>query len=435
MGVFNPGPCRLKGEVPISGSKNASLPLIASSLLFDGPVIFENVPDLVDIGVLLHLMRDLGSQISIAPKTWELSHRMQERTPQICPQKAAKIRGSVLLLAPLMGRYGEVLLPLPGGCNIGKRPINFHLYALEQLGAEFSILPQGIYGSLPHGHFTGGTIIFPKPTVTGTENALMAAAVAIGTSCIENAAQDHEVHELIAFLKQSGVPIEVSEDVIEVQGMGAVLTPPTQPFAIAADRMEAGTFLAACGITEGEILLCFDRCPGLEPVLHHLETMGMSLSHCEKGLHASVLQPLQARSFTTAPHPGFPTDLQAPFLALNCVSAGASIVGETIWENRFLHAQEFLKMGAILTTSPSHVHIKGQEKLHGAELWAHDLRGSAASILLSLRADGPSWIHGAEQHYERGYSFFLEKLCRLGARLESHILASPEISAIPAATS
>lgn len=419
MTIFNPGPCRLKGDVPISGSKNASLPLIASTLLFEQEVSLKNIPHLLDIGVLLGLLRDLGSSITVEPSALRFHHEQQKRTPLICPQKAAKIRGSVLLLAPLLGRYGEILLPLPGGCNIGKRPINFHLYALEQLGAEFSILPQGIYGCLPDGQFHGGKICFPKPTVTGTENALMAAAIAHGTTCIENAAQDDEVHELIQLLQLSGVNIESHEDVIEVIGMGSLLKAPSEPFSIAADRIEAGTFLAGCGITEGEIFLRFERCPGLEPVLSHLESMGMSLSSCQGGLRASVLQPLKAVSFTTEPHPGFPTDLQAPFLALNCVSKGRSIVTETIWENRFLHAAEFAKMGAQVSADPKHVKIQGVNELHGAEMFAHDLRGSAATLLLTLRAKGPSIIHHAEKHYERGYSFFLEKLNRLGASLKS----------------
>lgn len=418
MAIYNPGPCKLQGAVPIAGSKNASLPLLASSLLFNGELKLRNVPDLIDIGVLLNLMRDLGSCVVIEHQQLSLTHQAQGKAPHICPQKASKIRGSVLLLAPLLGRYGEILLPLPGGCHIGKRPIDFHLYALEQLGAQFSLLPQGIYGHLPRGHFTGGHIIFPKPTVTGTENALMAAAVAQGTTCIENHAQDDEVHELITLLQQCGVAIETSEDAIEVQGVGRLLTPPPESFEVCADRMEAGTFLAACGITQGDILLKYRRCPGLETVLEHLDAMGMSLSLNENGLHASVLQPLKARSFTTAPHPGFPTDLQAPFLALNCVSDGKSVVEETIWENRFLHAKEFLKMGAQLEVMPNQTSIQGVRELHGAEIQAHDLRGSAASILLSLRAKGPSLILGAESHFERGYSFFLEKLSRLGAKLE-----------------
>lgn len=432
MAIFNPGPCKLTGEVAISGSKNASLPLLASSLLFEGSLKIQNVPDLIDIGVLLHLLRDLGSEIMISQEQLEFSYHSLKKTPYICAQKASKIRGSILLLAPVLGRYGEILLPLPGGCHIGKRPIDFHLYALEQLGAQFSILPQGIYGYLPSGKFQGGLIVFPKPTVTGTENALMAAAVASGTTCLENCAQDDEVHELIKLLRAAGVQIDTSEDVMEVQGMGGLLQAPKQPFRVCADRMEAGTFLAGCGITMGDIFLKYESCPGLEPVLEHLEQMGMALSFCNGGLQATALQPLKARSFVTAPHPGFPTDLQAPFVALNCVSEGMSLVKETIWENRFLHAHEFRKMGAHLEVSKDHVQITGTQKLHGAQLSAHDLRGSAASVLLSLRAQGPSLILQAEQHYERGYSFFLEKLRRLGAKVEQTTATSlnvPELKA------
>lgn len=254
----------------------------------------------------------------------------------------------------------------------------------------------------------------------------MAAAVASGVTCIENCAQDDEVYELIKLLRTAGVEIEISEDSIQVQGMGGLLTAPEQPFRVCADRMEAGTFLAACGITLGDIFLKYDSCPGLDPVLEHLEEMGMSLSFCDGGLKASVQKPLKARSFTTAPHPGFPTDLQAPFLALNCVSEGESFVEETIWENRFLHAHEFRKMGAQIEITPHHVKINGTPMLHGAELSAHDLRGSAASVLLSLRAQGPSLILQAEQHYERGYSFFLEKLCRLGAKVQQTAAMSLE---------
>ena len=421
--IISSGPVTLQGSVEISGSKNASLPLLAASLLCDGPVNFSNIPTLSDIGIFVALLTSLGSYVEWVNKGIRIAHH-QTSSLALSPALANKIRGSVLLLGPLIARYGKVQLPMPGGCPIGKRPIDFHLMALEQLGARFYNTPQGVCGEAPSG-LRGATIRFPKPTVTGTENLIMAACLATGTTQLENCAHDPEVDELIRFLVSAGANIQREDDRIIIEGSQSLLKAPSN-FSIVADRMEAGSFIAACGMTQGSIELIYDQCPGLEPVLDHVTAMGMSLSQSSKGLSVKSNQRLKARSFTTLPHPGFPTDLQAPFMALNCVSEGCSVIEEQIWENRFFHAEEFLKLGATLSIVGNQVHISGTRNLKANIVSAQDLRGSCALLLMALVAQGETILLN-NHHLDRGYEFIVNKLNALGANIRREYCSDQEL--------
>lgn len=423
--IISNGPQKIKGTVRLSGSKNATLPLLTATLLCDGPVHLKNIPNLTDISILINMLQKLGTEIIWNEEELILNHKTN-KTPKNIPEKLAnKIRGSVLLLAPMLARYGEVILPMPGGCPIGQRPIDFHLYALEQLGAHFEIGSEYVKGLAPKG-LNGGVIHFPKPTVTGTENAIMGAVVANGYTEIFNPAFDSEIDELIRFLSLCGANIIKTESTIQIHGQGSLLKSASTPFSIFSDRMEAGSLLVASAITGGSIYLKYDRCPGLEPILDHLNKMGMNIEFMSDGLKASVVQPLKAVSFTTSPHPGFPTDLQAPFMALNCVTQGQSFVEEKIWEKRFFHAEGFKKMGANLTIHDNRVDILGVKNIHGAIVEAHDLRGSCALLLLSLVAQGQT-IMVSPHHLDRGYEFFINKLNMLGAQFQKKLMNDEEI--------
>ncbi len=423
--IISKGPRKIEGVVRVSGSKNASLPLLTATLLCEGSVDLINIPNLTDIGILINILQKLGTKINWSEHSLKLTHEQNEEK-KIIPEKLAnKIRGSILLLAPMLARYKEVILPMPGGCPIGQRPIDFHLYALEQLGAHFEIHEDSVKGVAPNG-LTGGIIKFPKPTVTGTENALMAAVVAKGDTEIFNPAFDSEIDELIRFLILCGAKIHKTKDTIQIQGKGSLLQAPKELFSVFADRMEAGSLLAACAITGGSISLKYDKCPGLEPVIDHLKKMGMKIEIMLDGLKAEVVQPLTAVSFITAPHPGFPTDLQAPFMALNCVAQGPSFIEEKIWEKRFFHAEGFKKMGANLVIHENRVDIIGGNKLYGALVEAHDLRGSCALLILSMIAQGTT-IMLSPQHLDRGYEFFINKLNMLGAEFNKKTMTEKEL--------
>jgi len=422
--IISQGPVCLKGSVRISGSKNASLPLLAATVLFKNKVVFTNLPHLDDIGTLAALLSSIGSQVEWINDGLTLEHK-DKHSLYLDPNMANKIRGSILLLGPILARYGEIRLPMPGGCPIGKRPIDFHIHALEQLGATFIVEEHQIYGVAPAG-LKGAYIRFPKPTVTGTENLIMAACLASGITVLENCACDNEIDELIKFLKSGGVSIERNHTTIIIEGKNQFLEAQS-PFKIASDRMEAGSLLAACAMTEGHIELKYESCPGLDVVLEHLTDMGMDFSTTPHGLRALVNKPLRARSFITEPHPGFPTDLQAPFMALNCVSHGFSMIEERIWENRFFHAEEFLKMGAQLSIQGSQVSCHGHRTLQGALLTAQDLRGSCALLLMSLVAKGTTIIQ-KNHHLDRGYEFFINKINMLGGKISRQWCNDKELS-------
>jgi UDP-N-acetylglucosamine 1-carboxyvinyltransferase len=422
--IVSQGPVTLKGDVHVSGSKNASLPLLAASLLCKERVTFKNLPHLVDIGILVGLLSSLGTEATWINNGITLKHERNKEL-EINPGMANKIRGSLLLLGPLLARYGHVILPMPGGCPIGKRPIDFHLQALEKLGATFIIKDDQVHAFARNG-LKGTKICFPKPTVTGTENIIMAACLARGNTIIENAACDNEVDELIRFLKSAGAMIERNQTTITIEGSDDLLIA-KEPFTIVADRMEAGSLLAACGITKGTISLHYESCPGLEIILKHLTEMGMTISSTPTGITATAYQGLKAKSFITEPHPGFPTDLQAPFMALNCISEGLSTIEERIWENRFFHADEFLKMGARLNIKDNKVYCDGGSEPHGAIVQAQDLRGSCAILLLSLAAHGTTILHN-NHHLDRGYAFFINKLNMLGGSISRGYFTSKDLN-------
>lgn len=404
---------RLRGRVKVSGSKNSSLPILFAALLCEGEVTLDNVPDLRDIGTTLQLLRTLGAtaeregdKIRIKCDTCDLLHE--------APYDLVRtMRASVLCLGPLLARIGKARVALPGGCAIGARPVDQHLKALEKMGASFELSEGYIEGQCSRLH--GARIAFDMPTVGGTENILMAAALASGESVLENAAREPEIIDLANFLIACGARIEGhGGSVIHVQGCDKLQG---INYIVMPDRIEAGTFLVAAGITGGSLEI--ENCPyeALEAVLEKLRLMGMEIKRSEDGLTCvRAEEKLQAVDVTTQPYPGFPTDMQAQIMALLCLSSGAAVVEESIFENRFMHVQELLRMGAQIRISGRSAMVKGQDRLSGAPVMASDLRASASLVLAGLAAEGITEVMRI-YHLDRGYEAIEKKLNAAGANI------------------
>lgn len=415
--IISNGNVRLEGDVRISGSKNASLPILAACLLFSSKVRLKNLAQLKDISVLLSLLASLNVKLCFEQDHIELDVSEVEYH-ELPEQESSLIRASVLLLGPLLARFQKVSLPMPGGCKIGKRPIDFHLYAVEQLGATVQYDNDRVIATAPNG-LRPGNIKFPLPSVTATENAIMAASLLHGTTTIENASKDSEVHDLVNFLKKSGIKIEVEDSTITVHGNGGLIDPPGE-FTIMSDRMELGTWIAAAGITRSKLTLTHEKISQLETVIDHAESVGIHIHQFPGYMIVDARYALKAQSFTTGFHPDFPTDLQAPFAALNATCPGSWSIKETIWENRFHHIEQFIKFG-VNTVHIDHQKVTNKEKfpcrLVGATVYGKDLRGTCSLLLLSLVAEGKTYIIDS-QHIERGYQNFIEKLNKLGASIQ-----------------
>ena len=414
------GPVQLKGSVDISGSKNATLPILAASLLIGAPVTLKNVAKLEDIKALIFLLSSLGVQVTHRHKELTLDTR-QAHSTNLCPHTAGKIRASVLLLGPMLARFHQIRLPQPGGCKIGKRPIDFHLYAMEKFGAEITYEENCVIAMAPNG-LRAGHVRFALPSVTATENALMAAVSATGTSIIENASTDSEVLELVRFLKEAGYEIELENQTFTVQS-SPNLSQKDLNFTIMSDRMELGTWIAAAGMTQGHLRLKHQGFTQMQPVLEHAKKVGLVIDQKEGELIVDAQsQPLKPQSFKTGFYPDFPTDLQAPFAALNAALSGSWSLEETIWENRFHHINEFKKFGLNSLDIQAHKVLQtagDKTSLLGAEVSGRDLRGTCALALLSLTAHGTSIIQNSH-HISRGYQYFTEKLSALGATVKQY---------------
>lgn len=417
--IITNGPTKLKGSVTASGSKNASLPIIAACLLFQSTVKLNNIARLKDISVLLGLLASLNVKLSFDSDGITLD-TSDVKNISLDQKQASLIRGSVLILGPLLARFHRVVLPMPGGCKIGKRPIDFHLKAMEQLGATIVYEEDRVIASAANG-LIAGNITFPLPSVTATENALMAASLAPGVSTIENGSVDSEVLELVAFLKEAGVRIDIKGSTFIIQGHCAPLTKEVQ-FSIMSDRMEVGTWIAAAGITRSHISVKYLRLRQLETVIEHAREVGIKIEQKNHYLSIDATGPLQAKSIKTGFEPEFPTDLQAPFAALNAASDGTWFIEETIWENRFDHIKQFKNLGV------EHLLISGQKcqylnqsasTIRSGTTTGKDLRGTCSLLLLSLKPKGSSTLIDS-QHIERGYENFIEKLNSLGASIKQY---------------
>jgi len=403
---------RLKGEVRVSGAKNAALPILASAILARGTSVFRNVPKLMDVRTMAKLLRILGAEVADADKTgYALSVGTDGIKAFEAPYELVKtMRASVLVLGPLVARHGEAIVSLPGGCAIGARPIDQHLKGLEAMGAKITLTHGSVIARAKR--LRGAAIVCDVPTVTGTENLMMAASLAKGRSTIENAAREPEVEELARVLNKMGARIQgAGTSVISVEGVDEL-----QPIehAIVADRIEAGTFMVAAALTRGDVLLRDCLPEHLDAVIAKLRAAGAEVVPERDGLRVRGKAEIQGVDITTQPYPGFPTDMQAQFMTLATRARGQSVITETIFENRYMHVSELARMGADIHVDGRTAIIRGVKKLTGAKVMASDLRASAALILAGLVAEGTTEVQRV-YHLDRGYEQIEKKLQKLGA--------------------
>ncbi|MBD3840667.1 MAG: UDP-N-acetylglucosamine 1-carboxyvinyltransferase [Campylobacterales bacterium] len=409
------GKRNLKGEVKISGAKNAALPLLASTILSSKPLKISNLPNVVDIKTLLKLLQNLGSSFEYQ------DDRLQIDSTTIYETKATydivkTMRASILVLGPLLARFGYCEVSLPGGCAIGQRPVDLHLKALEKMGAVIKIQNGYIQATAPNG-LKGATIVFDKVTVTGSENIIMAASLAFGTTTIINAAKEPEVIQLCEVLHQAGVQITgIGTDEITIVGTGQQLIA-MEDFTIIPDRIEAGTYLCAGAITNSIIKVTNVIPHHLDAVLSKFEQMGYMILKEKNAITILPANQIKPVHITTTEYPGFPTDMQAQFMAIATIAEGTSIIDEKLFENRFMHASELVRMGADITINGTVATINGTPRqLNGADVMATDLRASSALVLAGLVANGQTNVHRI-YHLDRGYDKLETKLEALGANI------------------
>jgi UDP-N-acetylglucosamine 1-carboxyvinyltransferase len=412
----------LRGRIPVSGAKNAALPLMATALLSDQPLILSNVPHLADISSMAMLLSQHGVDIALQGdgiKGGAAGSVMRFHTKELTSTTAPydlvrKMRASVLVLGPLVARAGVARVSLPGGCAIGNRPVDLHLMALEELGAEIEITGGYVEARAPKG-LTGGRVIFPKVSVGATENILMAASLAKGETEILNAAREPEIIDLCHCLMTMGVEIEgAGSDTIRVQGRSNMLA---VEHSVIPDRIETGTYAMAAAITGGEVELIGARESHLVAAVELLRHAGVEIEDTEGGMRVSRTNGLAGADAMTEPFPGFPTDLQAQFMSLMAVSDGAAMITETIFENRFMHVPELARMGANVTVHGSSALVRGVKRLRGAPVMATDLRASVSLVLAGLAAEGETEVRRI-YHLDRGYERLEEKLAACGAVIE-----------------
>jgi len=404
----------LSGEVRISGSKNAVLPILAGTLLSDSAVIVRNVPHLHDVTTTMELLGRMGVSLTIGEKmSIEIDPTTLKNT--FAPYELVKtMRASILVLGPLLARYGEAEVSLPGGCAIGARPVDMHLSGLEAMGARIDV-EQG-YIKARCDRLKGARIVMDQVTVTGTENLMMAASLAKGVSVIENAAREPEVVDLADFINAMGGQIEdAGTDRITIHGVENLRG---CDYTVLPDRIETGTYLVAAAITGGKVLIKRTDPRLLDAVLAKLEDAGSIIDVGDDWIELDMVgRKPRAVNVRTAPYPGFPTDMQAQFCALNSIAEGTGSVTETVFENRFMHIQEFVRLGASVQLQGNTAIIKGVAGLNGAPVMATDLRASASLILAGLVAKGETVVDRI-YHIDRGYDHIEEKLAGLGAKIQ-----------------
>ncbi len=403
----------LEGDVRISGAKNAVLPILAASLLADGPVSIGNVPHLHDVTTTMELLGQMGVQLVLDER---MMIHVDPRTANhyFAPYDLVKtMRASILVLGPLVARFGEAVVSLPGGCAIGSRPVNLHIEGLQALGAEVSV--ENGYIKARAKRLKGARIYLDMVTVTGTENLMMAAVLARGTTIIENAAQEPEVIDLANCLNSMGAKISgAGTSTLVIEGVERL---DGTTYEVLPDRIETGTFLVAAAITGGRVTAKHARPKTLEAVLAKLEDAGAQIDTGEDWITLDMRgRRPKAVNVTTAPYPAFPTDMQAQFSALNCVAEGVGVITETVFENRFMHAHELQRLGADIRLEGNAAIIKGVPNMTGAPLMATDLRASASLVLAGLVANGDTEVDRI-YHIDRGYENIEEKLGGLGAHI------------------
>ena len=407
----------LQGEVQISGAKNATLPELCAALLTPEPVRLRNVPRLQDVATMRKLLLNMGVQVSEQEGGELLINSGTLHTPEAPYELVKTMRASVLALGPLLARFGHAKVSLPGGCAIGSRPVDQHLKGLTAMGAEIAVEHGYMLARIGGGRkrLKGARITTDMVTVTGTENFLMAAALAEGETILENAAQEPEIPDLAEMLIAMGARIEGhGSRRIRIQGVDALQGCTHQ---VVADRIEAGTFLCAVAAAGGEAFLKDGRADHLDAVIEKLQAAGAQVQAVQGGIRIQAQGRLQAQSFRTTEYPGFPTDMQAQFMALNCISEGASRSTETIFENRFMHVNELLRLGANIQIEGKVALVQGVQRLSGATVMATDLRASASLVIAGLVAEGETVVDRI-YHLDRGYDRMESKLRGLGADIE-----------------
>jgi UDP-N-acetylglucosamine 1-carboxyvinyltransferase len=411
----------LNGTIAIGGAKNAALPLMAASLLTEDPLEFTNMPALADLATMGSLLQELGVELTRTQGSDDANggnepivrlHAREITATEAPYDLVRKMRASVVVMGPLLARAGRARVSLPGGCAIGTRPVDLHLKALEDLGAEIELKEGYIQATAPRG-LTGGHVLFPKVSVGATENALMAAVLAKGESVIANAAREPEITDLANCLTEMGAKISgIGTDTLKITGVDALSG---GRHRVLPDRIETGTYAAAAAITGGELTLTNTRADLIESVIDLLERAGVEVTETKDGLKVNRANcELHGVDSMTEPYPGFPTDMQAQIMAMMTVATGAAMITETIFENRFMHVPELCRMGADINVHGSSAIVRGVKKLSGAPVMATDLRASVSLVLAGLAAEGETQVNRV-YHLDRGYERLEEKLSACGA--------------------
>ncbi len=412
---------KLYGEIKVSGSKNAALPVLAASILTRGDSIITNVPNLLDVIAMIRVLRSLGIRAEYYEpnivKIW-----VNSTVKHVAPYElVTKMRASFFVIGPILARMGLAKIPLPGGCAIGSRPVNLHIKGLEALGATTEIEHGFVIVKAPR--LKGARIYLDFPSVGATETIMMAATLAEGTTVIENAAQEPEIIDLANFLNQAGARIrDAGKDTIKIEGVARLKG---IEYKIIPDRIEAGTLMVAGAITGGKVKIKGINPLQIEPITRKLQEAGIYININNEEIYVEGGDEIKAIDIKTLPYPGFPTDMQPQFTALLSLSSGVSVVTETLFENRFMHVHELKRMGANIELEGRSAIIKGVPKLSGAPVRAHDLRAGAALILAGLAAEGETIVEDIERHIERGYENLISKLSSLGADIHE---IGPKIS-------
>jgi len=419
--IWIKGGNRLKGKIPISGAKKAALTLLPCALLTEEPLTLTNLPRLADVDTFSHLLNQLGVSTHVAGvKKGEYGRRMTLQADDIASTVAPydmvrRMRASVLVLGPMLARAGEATVSLPGGCAIGDRPIDLHLKALECMGAEIELAAGYVKASAPKGRLAGGDYSFPVVSVGATENALMAAVLTTGRTQLFNAAREPEIVDLCNLLVAMGAKIEgIGSGHLVIDGVEGLHG---TTYAVMPDRIEAGSYACAAGLTGGSIDLVGARPDDMRATLNALAHCGLMLEFHDNGIKVSAEGPLKPLALSTAPFPGFATDMQAQFMAMLALAEGDSFLEETIFENRYMHVPELRRMGADVDIHGRSAIVHGTEKLTGAQVMATDLRASMSLILAGLAAEGETEVLRV-YHLDRGYERLEEKLSAVGATIE-----------------
>ena len=406
------GANKLKGQIKISGSKNASLPILAATLLSNKKVYLQNLPRVKDIETMVSLLQSLGSKISFNKNNLAIDNKKQNKN--FASYSLVKtMRAGILVLGPLLAKFGKAKVSLPGGCAIGTRPVDIHLDALSKLGVKYKIVQGYVHAKAPKG-LIGNKIRFPKISVGATENLIIAASFAKGTTVLSNCAIEPEIKDLVNFLKSMGCNINwISKRSIKIEGVSNVKE---INYSVMFDRIEAGTYLIAAAVTEGNLKIQNIVTKIIQTEINTLKTIGVKIKVKKDEVHIVGNKKIRSINIKTAPYPGFPTDLQAQMMVLLCKANKQSVIKEDIFENRFMHVAELNRMGAKISTDGNKAKITGNINFEAAELMATDLRASVSLILAALTTKGKSVINRI-YHLDRGYENIEKKLKKVGAKI------------------